>query len=64
MVIKEKETISEIKFFKANEILEINSQTPDEVTKYLLEKLTNKNPAASEIVHLVGKEITRFHAIY
>lgn len=64
MVIKEKETISEIKFFKANEILEINSQTPDEVTKYLLEKLTNKSSTTPEIIHLVGKEITRFHAIY
>ena len=41
-----------------------NSQAPDEVTKYLLEKLTNKNSTASEIIHLVGKEITRFHAIY
>jgi len=64
IVIKEPETISEIKFFKVSEILAINSQTPDEATKYLLEKLTNKNSTASEIIHLVGKEITRFHAIY
>jgi len=59
MVIKEKEIISEIKFFKVSEISEINFQVPDEVNEYLLERLD-----ASEIIHLIGKEITRFHAIY
>jgi methionyl-tRNA synthetase len=59
LLIKEKEIIGEIKFFKASEIEKINSQVPDEVTEYLLEKLNS-----TEIIHLIGKEIVRFHAIY
>ncbi|RHZ35233.1 class I tRNA ligase family protein [endosymbiont GvMRE of Glomus versiforme] len=58
-LIKEKETIGEIKFFKISEIEKINSQLPDRVNEYLLKKLKS-----CEIVHLIGKEITRFHAIY
>ncbi|KLL04027.1 MAG: methionyl-tRNA synthetase [Mycoplasmataceae bacterium CE_OT135] len=59
LLIKEKETIGEIKFLEISKIREINSQKPDEVNEYLLEKLTT-----CEIVHLIGKEITRFHGIY
>jgi len=59
LLIKEKETIGKIKFLGISEIQEINSQARDEVNEYLLKKLTT-----CEIVHLVGKEITRFHAIY
>ncbi|CAI2199624.1 2157_t:CDS:1, partial [Funneliformis geosporum] len=36
-----------------------NSPAPDAATEYLLKK-----PTAKEIIHLLGKEITRFHAIY
>jgi methionyl-tRNA synthetase len=64
LLIKEKETIGEIKFLKISEIQEINNQDQDEITKYLLKKITDKEPITCEIVHLIGKEITRFHAIY
>ena len=59
LLVKEPETIGEAKFFKVSEIEKINSQLPDEITGYLLKKIT-----ANEIIHLIGKEITRFHAIY
>ncbi|CAJ0833592.1 4993_t:CDS:2 [Entrophospora sp. SA101] len=59
LLIKEKETIGEIKFLKISEIQEINNQDRDKITKYLLEKLTNKEPNNNEIIHLIGKEITR-----
>lgn len=59
LLVKEPKTISEIKFFKVCEIEKINSQTHDIVAGYLLEKIN-----ANEIIHLIGKEITRFHAIY
>lgn len=59
LLVKEPQTISEIKFFEVSEIEKLNSQIPDEVTEYLLKKIT-----VGEIIHLVGKEITRFHAIY
>jgi methionyl-tRNA synthetase len=59
LLVKEPDTIQEAKFFKVNEIEKINSQLPDVVTEYLL-KILN----ADEIIHLIGKEITRFHALY
>ncbi|MCE8163526.1 MAG: class I tRNA ligase family protein [Candidatus Moeniiplasma glomeromycotorum] len=59
IVIKEKETIGEIKFFSVREIEKINSQISDPVTEYLLKILNG-----GEIIHLIGKEITRFHALY
>jgi methionyl-tRNA synthetase len=62
--IKEKETIAEVKFFETSEIEEINSQNPDEVTEYLLERLTNKKIITHEIVQIIGKDIARFHGIY
>jgi len=56
---KEKEIISEVKFFTIEEIEKLNSQHYDKVTEFLLEKLKE-----GEIIHIIGKEITRFHAIY
>jgi methionyl-tRNA synthetase len=58
-LIKEPDTIREAKFFKVSEIEKMNSQVNDEVTEFLLERLNT-----GEIVHLIGKEIVRFHAIY
>ncbi|MCE8163967.1 MAG: class I tRNA ligase family protein [Candidatus Moeniiplasma glomeromycotorum] len=55
LLIKEPETIRETKFFGINEIEKIK----DPLTKYFLKKLKG-----GEIIHLVGKEIVRFHAIY
>lgn len=64
LLIKEKETVGEIKFLEISKIQEINSQSHDEVTEYLLEKLTNKDSSSDEIVQVVGKDIARFHGIY
>ena len=61
MLVKEPETIRETKFFKVREMEELSSQIHDKVLEYALEKL---NTYESKIVHLIGKEIVRFHAIY
>ncbi|KLL01638.1 MAG: methionyl-tRNA synthetase [Mycoplasmataceae bacterium RC_NB112A] len=57
--VKELETIQEAKFFGIKEIEKINLQLNDKVTEYLLEKLKS-----GEIIHVIGKEIVRFHALY
>ena len=63
---QEKEAIGEIKFLTIPEIQKIINQKPDRGVEYVLEKLTNtkKEKKSWEIVQVIGKEITRFHAIY
>ncbi|MEG7978479.1 MAG: hypothetical protein NY202_00730 [Mollicutes bacterium UO1] len=63
-MIKKKETIGEIKFLEISKIQKINNQDQDKITKYLLEKLTNKSSTTCEIVQVIGKDIARFHGIY
>ena len=63
---QEKEAIGEIKFLTIPEIQKVINQKPDRSVEYVLEKLTGtkKEKKSWEIVQVIGKEITRFHAIY
>ena len=56
VLVKEKKTIGEIKFFTINEIQQLKVSG---AVKYFFEKIHD-----CEIIHLIGKEITRFHALY
>jgi len=48
------------------EIQKIINQKPDRGVEYVLERLTGtkKEKKSWKIVQVIGKEITRFHAIY